>query len=106
MDSFIIVPCFQTYKGENKPVPVKKKTDKPAEATDNGIVIPVPPPPADKKQNDQQMNAYKKQADDADKRAKAAEQRATSSENTVVRNSFSVAGFNHFAPCNAYNSTL
>ncbi|XP_056000812.1 kinesin-like protein KIF28P isoform X2 [Ostrea edulis] len=69
--------------GENKPVPVKKKTDKPAEATDNGIVIPVPPPPADKKQNDQQMNAYKKQADDADKRAKAAEQRATSSENTV-----------------------
>jgi orotate phosphoribosyltransferase len=61
---------------------VKKKADKSA---DNGIVIPVPPPPADKKQNDQQLNAYKKQAEDADKRAKAAEQRATSSENTVVR---------------------
>lgn len=70
--------------GDNKPAPVKKAAAKPADNNkDNGVVIPVPPPPADKKQTDQQINAYKKQADDANQRAKAADQRAASSESTV-----------------------
>ncbi|XP_052677325.1 kinesin-like protein KIF28P [Crassostrea angulata] len=71
--------------GDNKPVPVKKAAAKPADNNkDNGVIIPVPPPPAaDKKQTDQQINTYKKQADDANQRAKAAEQRAANSESTV-----------------------
>uniref|UniRef100_A0A8W8LYM8 Kinesin-like protein n=1 Tax=Magallana gigas TaxID=29159 RepID=A0A8W8LYM8_MAGGI len=71
--------------GDNKPAPVKKAAAKPADNNkDNGVIIPVPPPPAaDRKQTDQQINTYKKQADDANQRAKAAEQRAASSESTV-----------------------
>lgn len=77
---------FQILKGDNKPAPVKKAAAKPADNNkDNGVIIPVPSPPAaDKKQTDQQINAYKKQADEANQKAKAAEQRAASSESTVV----------------------